>query len=141
MSEQKRIITAIGVRDRCRSGLVDKAWVNARTHEFIEDGFWSDGQIAAIIGWTRAYVWHQRRKLGKSEGHAPAQRGVLVPSSLDILLEVSALSGKLTAQQRALLGEAVRMGTSTKLIAVLTGLSLGQILYIQRGLKEDGDGV
>lgn len=138
MSEQKRIITAISVRDKCRSGLVDKQWVNERTIELIRDGFWSDGQIAAIIGWTRAYVWYQRRKMGLADDHQPAQRGILVPASLDILLEVSALSGKLTAAQRALIREAIRMGTSTKLLSVLTGLSLGQILYIQRGMKEEG---
>lgn len=131
------IVGAIYFRDQCRSGLRDSDWVREGIVRLIEEGFWNDSHIAALAGYARQSV----SKLGRGR-ERPAQRprgGTLDPGCLDLILELRAavLAGKEASP--GLVASAVKTGTSTRLIARLSGVRIGVVLYQQRRLK-DGDG-
>lgn len=138
---QRQLLDAIYVRDQSRSGMAERKWVVSQIVRLASEDMWTDSQIAAIVGYAPGSVRRQVSKAGVRKGRTSPEGGLLNASALDIML---ALTGELTKEQRAnLLTEAVKTGTSTKLISRVCGVRLGLVLYQQRKLKkekQDGTG-
>lgn len=126
----KVLMDAIYVRNECNSGIRDRKWVVEQIHRLASEKNWSPSQIAAIVGYAPQTV---RKKLGTLE--SKPEGGKLNPAALDIMLT---LMGTVTHEQRGhLLAAAIATGTSTRLIARITGIPLGTVLYQQRLAKKE----
>lgn len=133
MSEDQitvRIVQAIAVRDKVAEGINTQEWVREQVLQMVEEGFWNDSHIAAITGYARQSVSKMSRGAVR-----PAERpagGTLDPRALDVILELrgAVLAGR--DANAALVQAAIATGTSTKLIARLTGIGIGAVLYQQR---------
>lgn len=126
---------AIDVRNKVEAGTESQEWVRARVLEMVEAGFWNDSQIAAICGYARQTVPKMARGVVR-----PAERpagGRLAPKVLDVLLELRGATSQGRKPNPSLLRQAIETGTSTKLIARLSGAPIGVVLYQQRKAKQE----
>lgn len=127
---QKALLDAIYVRNQCRSGIRPRKWIVEQIERLADEKNWSPAQIAAIVGYAPQTV---RKRLGARESRV--EGGKLSPAALDIMLS---LMGTVSSDQQANLLEAViATGTSTRLIARVTGIPLGTVLYRQRVMKKE----
>lgn len=134
-SIEEVLVDAIAVRDMVASGLQDRSWTRAQIIRLVEAGWWSDGQVAAITGYTRQAVGSICRDAVRP---SPApQGGTLASGALDLLLTLRGATSQGEDPNASLLSTAIATGTSTKLISRLTGIRLGQVLYCQRKMKEN----
>lgn len=126
----KALLDAIYVRNECRSGIRPRTWIAEQIDRLAREKNWSPSQIAAIVGYAPQTV---RKRIGPLE--SKPEGGKLDPAALDILL---ALMGNVNAEQQGnLLTAAIATGTSTRLIARVTGIPLGTVLYRQRLAKKE----
>lgn len=136
---QAALLHAIQVRNQVNSGMVGRSWIQEQVCKLAQENVWTDAQIGAIVNYTPGAV---RRIVAKRNARTsePPEGGVLVAPALDIML---ALTGKLEKEHRAnLLAEAIKTGTSTKLISRVCDIPLGSVLYQQRRLKKElNDGI
>lgn len=137
VSKQAQIMEALAIRNRVDLGFVDRPERHETVSRLIVEGLWSDRQIASIMKLTPGYVYslgHDSRALRAASPASGAGR--LDRGSLDLLLELSAITGELTDGNRALLRACLSTGTGSRLVSHLTGISLGAILYVQRNDPE-----
>jgi len=122
---------AIVLRNDVRSNQKSKEWIIEQVEKFSEQNFWSPTHIASLTGFSRAFVSHRK------SGRRSEVSGKLDVATLDVILQ---LTGNLEDPARGtLIRGVVATGTSTKLLSVLTGISLGTILYQQRTMKKEAD--
>lgn len=127
------ILDAINVRNRVRSGLDGPEWVRQQLIRLVEEGLWSDPQIAALCQYARQSV----AKIAAGV-ERPAQRpmgGALDVGSLDLILELRGAVVRGVDPSPLLIQGVIKTGTSTKLVSRLTGISLGVVLYQQRKMQ------
>lgn len=126
------IVEAIGLRDAVKGGKLSRRQIQHRVRELWKGGYWSPSQIGAIVGYTPAGVRSiVRDAVGPSER---PEGGTLDPACLDLLL---ALYGAQTRQQRQnLLAACIRTGTSTRLIARLSGYPKSTVAHHKTKMKE-----
>lgn len=137
MSAVQHLVRAIAIRGEVDRGTLDKKQVVDRVKALARDGCFSDAQIAAIVRYSRGWVVGHTRAVRAASGLPSPAGGVLERDSLDLLLT---LTGDLPEDQRAnLLQAVIGMGTGTRLISRLTGVTLGTVLYQQRRMKGEAD--
>jgi len=130
------VTAAVNCRDRIASGAYAPEEVPVLIHRMIDDGFWSNAQIASIVGWRRQAVGKMARDAQRLS--KPLRNGTLHAGALDVILLLQQQARAGTGTNDLLLSAAVSTGTSTKLISHLTGISLGKVLYQKRKLTNEG---
>jgi len=136
MSKQAAILEAIALRNKVAASLMSSTEVEKAVRSLAEGGVWTDVQIAGFIGYSRPYVWKITHPVRAEVGTADLGGGRVPSACLDMLLELSAVKGALSDANRNLLSEVIRMGCSTRMIARVTNLRIGQVLYVQRKMAE-----
>lgn len=126
------IVEAIALRDAVKAGRMSRKDISRRVMREYVAGNWAPSQIAAIVGYTPQGVGYIIRGSVR-RGETPAG-GTLNADCLDLVL---ALHGAHTDDQRRnLLDACIRTGTSTRLIARMTGRPLSTITYRKTRMKE-----
>jgi len=133
--KQQALLDAIYVRNKVNSGMADRQWIVEQIVRLASEEVWTDPQIGAIVGYAPGSVRRQVVRANARVGQKPIEGGKLNASALDLMLTLTGDVNKV--QQANLLTETIKTGTSTKLIARVTGISLGLVLYQQRKLKKD----
>lgn len=131
MSNQMRVIEALALRNAVRSNQKSKDWIIEQIDKMCAENFWNSTHIANFTGFSRSFV-SNRKSSGRSK-----VAGRLDITTLDVILE---LTGDVEEPARStLIRTVIATGTSTTLLSVLTGISLGTILYQQRTMKKEAD--
>lgn len=126
------IVEAIALRDAVRAGRLSRKEVRARVRREFSAGTWSRGQLASIVGYTEQGVGGIVR--GAVRPSPAPVGGHLAVESLDLVLT---LRGAATDEaRRNLLDACIATGTSTRLLARMTGRPLSTITYRKARLKE-----
>ncbi len=129
------VVKSIWLRDKARSGLLSSKEIRAETVKLAMCSEWNPTQLAAIIGWHRSTLQKWMQEVDRP--HEPLQGGVVVAAALDLVLSLQGAVANNQEPPRSIIRAAVESGFSTKLLAHLTGISLGTILYQQRKLREE----
>lgn len=129
---EEQLVLAIHIRDRVAAGTESQSWVRTKVLELVADGFWNDPQIGAICGYSRQQVGKMAREASAVRPSERPAGGRLAPEVLDLLLELRGSTSQGSEPNALKVLKAVRTGTSTRLIARLTGVPIGVILYQQR---------
>jgi hypothetical protein len=127
------LLEAIALRDAVRAGRMSRREIQERVRREFTAGTWSRGQLAAIVGYTEQGVGGIIRGAVR-----PSQRpvgGHLAVGTLDLALQ---LRGAVTREQeRNLLDTCITLGTSTRLLARMTGRPLSTVAYRKARMKKE----
>lgn len=125
------LVEAIALRNAVREGRMSRQEIRRRVMREFVAGHWSIGQLGTIVGYTSQGI--SRMVRGAVRPSPAPVGGSLHADCLDIAL---ALYGAQTAEQRRnLIDECISTGTSTRLIARITGVPLSTVSYRKSRMK------
>lgn len=131
--DAQTLVEAIALRDNVRAGRLSRREIQERVRQEFTAGTWSRGQLASIVGYTEQGIGGIVRGAVR-----PSERpvgGHLSVGTLDIALR---LRGPVTREQeRNLLDACIESGTSTRLLARMTGRAQSTIIYRKARLRKE----
>lgn len=131
------VVKSIWLRDAAKGGKLSRKEVRAEVIKLAKCSDWNARQMAAIIGWHRSTLQDMLRDVDRP--YQSLQGGTVIAGALDLVLSLQGAVANKQEPPRSIIRATVKSGFSTRLLAHLTGIPLGTILYQQRKLREEED--
>lgn len=136
---QEKLLRAIAIRDGLTDGTIPKAQRENCAVELYRHEIWNYQHIANICGGNYYTI---RRMLAKEKYQLKplpdsVTGGKFNPATLDLILLLVGNVARNEEPSRELVGKIANMGTSTRVLSRLTGITIGRILYAQSQYEKE----